>query len=96
MMSVMNDGQLKRLSEHKYNAQCTTILDPWFQVYWRWLVEQVPMWLAPNLLTMTGLIINVITSLILVYYCPQATGSVSHGNCWLWSAESVVAVNCSV
>lgn len=74
MISVLNERQLKRLSEHKYSAECCTILDPYFQVYWRWLVEQLPLWLAPNTLTVSGLAVNVITSLILIGYCPQAKG----------------------
>lgn len=74
MNSVLNEAQLKRLSEHKYSAQCVSILDPCFQVYWRWLVEQLPLWLAPNTITISGLVINVATSLILMWYCPQAKG----------------------
>lgn len=76
MNSVLNEAQLKRLSEHKYSAQCVSILDPCFQVYWRWLVEQLPLWLAPNTITISGLAINVLTSLILIWYCPQAKGEV--------------------
>lgn len=76
-MTVMNDIQLKRLSEHKYSAQCTSLLDPIFQIWWRWLVEQMPLWLAPNLLTLLGFVANLIPSLILIYYCPRAVGEVS-------------------
>ncbi|EDO31127.1 predicted protein [Nematostella vectensis] len=71
----MNEAQLRRLAQHKYSAQSTEILDPIFQVYWRWLVQQVPLWLAPNTITFLGLFINAATSLILFVYCPQAKGS---------------------
>ena len=77
MISVLSDVQLKRLAEHKYSVTCESVLDPCFQVYWRWLVEKLPLWLAPNTITVSGLFINVITSLILVWYCPQARGEVS-------------------
>ena len=76
MFPVLDEGQLKRLAEHKYSVQCTSILDPFFQVYWRWLVEQVPIWLAPNLITCLGLLVNVVTSMILMWFCPQARGEV--------------------
>ena len=33
----------------------------------------VPLWIAPNLITMAGLIVNILTSLVLVLYCPTAT-----------------------
>ena len=37
------------------------------------VVTLVPLWVAPNLITIVGLIINILTSLILVLYCPTAT-----------------------
>lgn len=96
MISVLNERQLKRLSEHKYSAECCSILDSCFQVYWRWLVEQLPLWLAPNTLTVSGLAVNVITSLILIGYCPQAKGEV--GVCikagyLIWSDNMIKTVH---
>ena len=35
------------------------------------------MWLAPNLITIIGLAINVLTSLIHLYFCPTAKEEVS-------------------
>ncbi|KAK2569327.1 Cholinephosphotransferase 1 [Acropora cervicornis] len=58
MNNVLSDRQLKRLAEHKYSAECVSILDPYFQVFWRWLVEQLPLSLAPNTITVSGLAIN--------------------------------------
>ena len=37
----------------------------------------VPMWVAPNLITMVGLVINVVTSIVLMWACPTATEPVS-------------------
>lgn len=39
---------------------------------WSWLVLRVPLWMAPNLLTIVGLIVNIVTSLILLYYSSDA------------------------
>ena len=36
-------------------------------------VTFVPLWVAPNLITIVGLAINISTSLVLVWYCPTAT-----------------------
>lgn len=69
---LLSDAQLKRLSEHQYSCQSTSILDTLLQPYWNWLVSKVPIWLAPNLITILGLIINIITALILVWYSPDA------------------------
>ncbi|XP_006633193.2 cholinephosphotransferase 1 [Lepisosteus oculatus] len=65
--------QLKRLEEHKYSAAGRSLFEPPFQVYWSWLVQQVSPRVAPNTLTIAGLLVNVATTVILVYYCPTAT-----------------------
>ena len=36
------------------------------------MVTVVPMWVAPNLITVVGLLVNIVTSLIYVYHAPQA------------------------
>ena len=77
MTPVLTQSQLKVLNEHKYSSAGSTLFDPIFQPYWRWLVEQMPIYLAPNLITIIGLIINVITSSILMLYSPNAKDSVS-------------------
>ena len=68
---VLSQTNLKRLKEHKYSSEGTSILEPPFQVFWRWTVEQVPKWWAPNAITSVGLIINIVTTLILVFYSPD-------------------------
>ncbi|XP_063783882.1 cholinephosphotransferase 1 [Pseudophryne corroboree] len=65
--------QLRRLEEHKYSVSGCSLLEPYMQIYWNWLVTKVPLWMAPNTITMVGLVMNVATTLILVYYCPTAT-----------------------
>ncbi|XP_035673363.1 cholinephosphotransferase 1-like isoform X2 [Branchiostoma floridae] len=72
MAPTMSEAQLKGLDEHKYSASGTSAVEPVMQVFWRWLVEKVPLWVAPNLITLVGLIINVVTSLLLMYYSPTA------------------------
>ncbi|CAB3235631.1 unnamed protein product [Arctia plantaginis] len=69
---ILNAAQLKRLSEHKYSCSSASILDAWLQPWWCWLVSKTPLWLAPNLITILGLIVNIFTTLILVWYSPDA------------------------
>ncbi|KAK7490768.1 hypothetical protein BaRGS_00017997 [Batillaria attramentaria] len=76
MARILSDSQLKRLSEHKYSAGGTSLLEPFLQPYWRWLVEQTPLWVAPNLLTIAGLIINIVSTLFLIYYSPDAKSEI--------------------
>ncbi|KAJ8261995.1 hypothetical protein GJAV_G00160900 [Gymnothorax javanicus] len=65
--------QLKRLEEHKYSASGRSLFEPPCQIFWNWLVQQIPTWIAPNTLTISGLVVNIVTTVILVYYCPSAT-----------------------
>jgi len=80
MLSIRNDilteQQLRRLNEHKYSASGDTLLDPYMQKFWRWSVEKFPTWFAPNLMTVLGLIVNALTTLILIYYSPDAKTAV--------------------
>nr|CAH7757639.1 unnamed protein product [Callosobruchus chinensis] len=69
---LLQDVQLKRLGEHQYSCQSVSILDSLLQPYWNWLVSKIPIWLAPNLITILGLIINILTALILIWYSPDA------------------------
>ncbi|KAK4011968.1 hypothetical protein OUZ56_021071 [Daphnia magna] len=68
---VLDDKQLKRLKEHKYSCISSSVLEPLLQPWWNWVVQCLPLWLAPNLITITGLILNIMTSLVLVYYNPD-------------------------
>ena len=80
MKPVLNNAQLKNLNAHTYSSSGSSILDPIFQPFWKWLVEQMPIYLAPNLITIIGLIINVVTSTILILYSPNATEPVNNWN----------------
>ena len=75
--NILSEGQLRRLKEHEYSSGGCTILDSYMQVFWRWLVLQCPLWLAPNLITVIGLFINLLTTLILLAYSPDARQPVS-------------------
>ncbi|XP_018790619.1 PREDICTED: cholinephosphotransferase 1 isoform X3 [Bactrocera latifrons] len=68
---VLSSQQLKKLSEHKYSCTSSSLLDPWLQPWWNWLVSMTPLWLAPNLITIIGLVVNIVTTLILVSYSPD-------------------------
>ena len=74
-MEVLSQPQLKRLKEHKYSAQGKSICEPVMQIFWCWLVEQIPRTLAPNAITLIGLAANIISALVLMCYCPTATGT---------------------
>jgi hypothetical protein len=63
---VLSEQEIKHLREHKYESEGITLLDPYMQIYWKWLVEFCPLWVAPNLITIVGLAINISTSVLLM------------------------------
>ncbi|XP_023223282.1 choline/ethanolaminephosphotransferase 1-like isoform X2 [Centruroides sculpturatus] len=69
---ILSPSQLRKLTEHRYSSSGSTILDPLVQLFWNWLVTKLPIWLSPNLMTITGLFVNIFTSLILIFYSPDA------------------------
>lgn len=73
----LSPAQLKRLEEHKYSASGRSLFEPPCQIFWNWLIQQTPTWIAPNTLTIVGLLVNIISTVVLVYYCPTAKEEVS-------------------
>ena len=74
--NVLGKAQLQKLLEHKYTAQGSSIAEVFLQPFWRYVVEFMPLWLAPNTITILGLAVNIITSALIMYICPFAVGEV--------------------
>ncbi|XP_062619874.1 choline/ethanolaminephosphotransferase 1-like [Saccostrea cucullata] len=68
---ILTQTQLRNLKDHKYSATGQSLIEPYFQVYWRWLIEQIPKTWAPNSITLLGLIINAVTTLLLILCSPD-------------------------
>lgn len=73
---LLSTAQLRRLTEHRYSCASNSLLDPLLQPYWNKLTSCLPLWLAPNLITVAGLVVNIVTTLILVWYSPDAKAEV--------------------
>ncbi|KAL5108995.1 Cholinephosphotransferase 1 [Taenia crassiceps] len=58
--------QLQTIKEHRYASRGSSISERYFQVFWCSLVPFIPKCIAPNTLTLTGLIINSVPSWSLV------------------------------
>ena len=59
-----------------YTAAGVSLLEPPLQLYWTWLLQWIPLWMAPNSITLLGLAINMLTTLVLISYCPTVTEEV--------------------
>lgn len=77
LLRPLSEAQLKRLEDHRYRAAGRSLFEPALQLYWCWLLNLVPAWLAPNAITLLGLATNLLSTLLLVYHCPGGTEQVS-------------------
>ena len=73
---VLSVPQLRGIKEHKYSAQGISIMDALMQPFWNWLVKLVPLWVAPNLITFVGLVVNSVTSIPIILADPNCMGKV--------------------
>lgn len=55
----MTKAQLNNLKCHKYSATGSTLIDPFIQPFWRSVASKLPSNLAPNMITLIGLLFNV-------------------------------------
>lgn len=74
---LLNHRQLKMLGDHKYYAEDSSLLDPYLQPYWNFVVKLIPMWMAPNLITLAGLVVNIVTTLFVMWYSPDCLSEVN-------------------
>ena len=73
---VLSAVQLRGIKGHAYSAQGISILDRFLQPFWNWLVTLIPLWVAPNLVTFVGLIVNMVTIIPIIYADPNCMGEV--------------------
>ena len=76
MNTVLTETQLRNLKDHKYSCQGTSIIEQYLQPIWRALVEKLPLWVAPNLITFTGLMVNFASTVLIVVQDPNGEGKV--------------------
>ncbi|CAG5094767.1 Oidioi.mRNA.OKI2018_I69.XSR.g13850.t1.cds [Oikopleura dioica] len=57
----LNEKQLVSVKKHKYRAEGITYLEEYLQPFWNAIVPHVPRWIAPNLITLVGLLLNALS-----------------------------------
>ncbi|VDO09276.1 unnamed protein product [Rodentolepis nana] len=72
----LSPEQLINLKEHKYSCRGSSISEKYFQVFWTSLVPYIPKNVAPNTITLIGLILNTLSVLILLCYSPDLKSNV--------------------
>lgn len=81
-LEPLSQQQLRRLEQHRYSATGRSVLEGGLHPWWCWLVCRTPLWVAPNLITVSGLACNAATTLLLAALCPTATEAAPR---WVYS-----------
>eukprot|EP01090_Pellita_catalonica_P019291 TRINITY_DN6498_c0_g1_i2.p1 TRINITY_DN6498_c0_g1~~TRINITY_DN6498_c0_g1_i2.p1 ORF type:complete len:325 (+),score=16.71 TRINITY_DN6498_c0_g1_i2:58-1032(+) len=73
MEHITKEG-LEQLHKYQYVGTDKSLLAYYVgQPWWRFCVEYLPLWMAPNLVTMIGFMFNISAFLLQAYYCPTIT-----------------------
>jgi len=57
------------LHSHKYSCEGKSLLEPLFYPWWNYSITLCPLWIAPNLITLIGLLINAQAFILACVYC---------------------------
>ena len=69
----LNEEQLRYIAAHVYNVNGRSFLeDLVMQRFWNAIINYVPLWCAPNAITLVGLLLNLAGTLLLIYFNPDA------------------------
>ncbi len=77
--------QLQTIKEHQYSCRGSSLFEKYFQIFWCSLVPYIPTWIAPNTLTLSGLVLNAVSVLVLLHYSPDLQSEVCLNystSCW--------------
>ena len=83
----LSQETLINLKNYKYQSGEYSLFDHWFTPFWNFCVTLLPMWLAPNLVTLLGLIF--MTSSTMTYIFLDTTMS-KDLNPWLYAYSALV------
>lgn len=70
-MGVLSTNALQGIASYKYVSGSYTWLDLQMNHYWNWVVEFLPLWMAPNLITLLGTCSIILSTFLLLYYSPH-------------------------
>jgi hypothetical protein len=64
----ISENGKKNLGEYKYHGADASYLTPFFQPFWNWCVNLLPMTMAPNLVTLIGFFGVLIHYSVTIFY----------------------------
>lgn len=85
MVEYITEEGKRNVLVYKYKPCDESLISPLLQPYWEWCVTLLPMWMAPNLVTLLGFVAIVWHYFATIYFCPGMTGEAPR---WLWFANA--------
>ncbi|KAJ2493988.1 hypothetical protein IWW37_000066 [Coemansia sp. RSA 2050] len=83
----VTEDALKNLRNYRYRAVDKSFLTKYlYRHYWEWAVTLFPLWMAPNLITLTGLSFEVFDVLLVLLIMPDLEGP---GPWWIYFAFGI-------
>jgi hypothetical protein len=83
----LSDKTLVNLKNYKYVSGEYSLFDHLFTPYWNFCVSLLPIWMAPNLVTLIGLFFMSSSALTYVYYDTTMSQDL---NPWLYAYTALV------
>ncbi|CAD7701202.1 unnamed protein product [Ostreobium quekettii] len=84
-MPYLSSEALKGLKAYQYKAGGYTWLDDLHTPAWNYVVSKLPMWLAPNMITLSGTLAVVMAYLLTIWYLPNFQGEAPR---WVYAASA--------
>ncbi|GAX76340.1 hypothetical protein CEUSTIGMA_g3786.t1 [Chlamydomonas eustigma] len=88
-MQFLSHEELIGLKQYKYKACGYTVLDDIHNPVWTWLVNRLPIWLAPNLITLLASASILISFMINICYLPGFKGEAPQ---WVYLVTAISVV----
>eukprot|EP00879_Flechtneria_rotunda_P007428 GHRR01007792.1.p1 GENE.GHRR01007792.1~~GHRR01007792.1.p1 ORF type:complete len:237 (+),score=48.01 GHRR01007792.1:315-1025(+) len=88
-MGYLSTRALDGLKAYQYKAGGYTMLDRLHAPFLNWATSKLPLWLAPNLITLTGTLALIASYLLSAYYIPDFAGDAPRW-VYLFAAAAVV------
>ena len=67
----LTEAGVEAIANHKYKSGKYTFLDNFLQPFWNFLTDLLPMWLAPNMVTLIGAMHCGVSYFVSWYYSPN-------------------------
>lgn len=71
----LSEEDLRNLDLYEYHGGEYSYIDNFLNPFWYKVAYAFPNWFAPNLITLTGLIVNIIAALLVAVYDPMLEGT---------------------